>query len=291
MGAPHGSSAAEEGAGCDCSDCTGCRGDVASMEPSPCGVGSGTAHGSTPSSIFGTATCLAWCSGELARFAFPPFHEASACDDCLTGIPHGSSISDSASGAAVGFALDSTPDSAAEDVCCAAATCHGSSSNAADGEASPLHGSSEIAGAATRCASSSDALPAVSSSFLCWLDGSLPSSATVAPPKDAVSCVAALSCSCTSCALIRACSSGLSLLHGMDCDPSASFRAGASVTPGPKILRTSARTMLTTSVVPSTDSLATALAKAYLLSGLSNLIHRRLVFSSSRMRGTFSRFT
>ena len=52
----------------------------------------------------------------------------------------------------------------------------------------------------------------------------------------------------------------LSLLHGTDSDPSASFLAGASVTLGPNALCTSARTIFTTSVLPSTDSFATALA-------------------------------
>ena len=167
---------------------------------------------------------------------------------------------------------------------------HGSSSAGAADCAGAPHGSASAEAVADPPRWLSPSVGSAADSAFSPSFGSLP--AAESEPRFCVSRVAALSCSCTSCALILRCSSGLSLLHGTATSPSASFLAGASVTLGPNTLCTSARTMLTTLLVPSSDSEATALAKAYLLRDLSNLIHSLgppWACSSSMMRGTFSR--
>ena len=96
-------------------------------------------------------------------------------------------------------------------------------------------------------------------------------------------------------ALMRCCSSAGSWPNGGATCPSAIFLVGASCTWSPNALRVSARMICTTLRVPPTSSPATAFAKAYLLSALSNLIHN-VPFPpgsccSKWMRGTLLRFT
>ena len=83
------------------------------------------------------------------------------------------------------------------------------------------------------------------------------------------------------------------MLSGGADSPLAIFSVGAKATSGPNTLCTCVRTIETTLVVPPIGSLLTASAKAYLSSGVSNLIHKRclpdFLSMASITRGTRSR--
>ena len=165
-------------------------------------------------------------------------------------------------------------------VCSSSGYAHGSMSSSADAAAEAA--GADCAGAARCTASASDvASPAAA---LCSL-GSRSARPAICDCRLPVS----------SCALMRCCWSAGSLLSGGATWPSAIFSVGASATCGPNTRCTWARRISTTFVVPSTLSALTASANAYLLIGVSNLIHRRerpLRGSCARlMRGTLVRST
>ena len=94
---------------------------------------------------------------------------------------------------------------------------------------------------------------------------------------------------------MRCCWSGGSRLNGGAVWPSSIVGVGASRTSGPNTRCTAARTMSVTSVRPSTLSLLTASANAYLSIGVPNLIMSLrppvLWSGASLMRGTLVRST